>query len=52
MGSRWRVSLSNVKYFVVVPQFMIHDSWLFTRVFIHLMTILPNPYLSKAEVKN
>ena len=46
--SPWRVPLSNLKHFVVIPPFMVHDSWLFNRVFIHLMNVLLNPYLFKA----
>ena len=52
MGSPWRAPLSNLKYFVTIPSFMMHDSWLFNRVFIHLMNVLPNLYLSKVKVKN
>ena len=52
MGSPWRVSLSNLKYFVVIPPFLMHDSWLFCRAFIHLMNFLLNPYLFKVKVKN
>ena len=51
MGSPWRVPLSNLKYFVVIPPFMMHDSWLFNRFVIHLMNVLPNPYLFKAKFK-
>ena len=52
IGSPWCVPLSNLKYFVVNPPFMMHDSWLFNRVFTLLMNVLPNPYLFKAKVKN
>ena len=52
MGSPWRAPLSNSKYFVAIPPFMMHDSWLFNRVFIHLMNVLPNSYLFKGKVKN
>ena len=48
----WRVPFCNLKYFVVNPPFMMHDSWLFSRGFTHLMNILPNPYLFKAKIKN
>ena len=52
MGSPWRVPFSNLKYFVVRPPMMMHDSWLFNSGCIHLMNILPNPYLFKGRVKN
>ena len=51
MASPWGAPLSNLKCFAVIPLFMMHDSWLFNRVFIHLMNVLPNPYLFKAKVK-
>ena len=51
MGSPWRASLPNLKYFVVTPPFMMHDSLLFNRVYIHIMNVLPNSYLFKAKVK-
>ena len=41
-----------MKYLVVDPPFMMDDSWLFNRVFTHLMNILPNPNLFKAYIKN
>ena len=51
MGSPWCAPLSNLKYFVVIPPFMMHDSWLFNRVFIDLMKVLPNPYLLRLKLK-
>ena len=50
MGSPWCAPLSNLKYFVVLASFIMHDSWL--TVFIHLMNVLQNPYLFKAQIKN
>ena len=29
MGPHWHVPLSNLRYFVAIPPFMMHDSWLF-----------------------
>ena len=52
MGSPWCWPLPNLKYLVAIPPFMMHDSWLFNRVFIYLMNVLLNPYLFKAKVKN
>ena len=52
MGSPWRVPLSNLKYFVVLATFMMNGSWLFNRVLIHLMNVLPNLYLVKAKVND
>ena len=33
MGSLWRVPLSNLKYSVVIPPFMMHDYWLFNNCY-------------------
>ena len=52
MGSTWRAPLSNLNFFVAFPRFMMPDAWLFNRFFIHLMNVLPNPYLFKAKVRN
>ena len=51
MRSPWCVPISNLKYFVVLSPFMMHDPWLFNRVLTHLMNILPNLYLFKAKIK-
>ena len=51
IGSPSPVPLSDLKYFVVNPPFMMHDSWLFNKVCMHLMNLFPNPYLFKAKIK-
>ena len=38
-------------HLVILP-FMMHDSWLFNKAFIHLINVLPNPYFFQAKVKN
>ena len=50
--SPWGMLLSNLKCFVVIPAFTMHDSWLFNRAFIYLMNVLPNPYLFQTKLKN
>ena len=50
--SPWRAPLFSLKYFVVVPPLMTHDSWFFKMISIHEIKFWPNPNLFKTEIKN
>ena len=50
IGLPWRVSLSKVKYLVVVP-FITHESWCFIKISIHLTKPLVNLNFLKTELK-
>ena len=50
VGSPSCVPLSTLKYLDVIPPFMMHDSWLFKRVFIKLM-LCKIRFFSKLKLK-
>ena len=41
-GSPWQVSLSKLKYWVVVPPFMTHDCWSFNKISIQVIIFFEN----------
>ena len=50
--SLWRTPLFSLKYFVVTPPLMAHDSWFFKIISIHQIKFWPNPIFFKTEIKN
>ena len=42
IGSPWWAPLSSLKYLVVCPPFITHDSWLFSNILIQSMKLSPN----------
>ena len=43
IGSPYLVPLSNLKYGVVLPPLITHDSGFFNKICIHFRNLLPNP---------
>ena len=43
IGSPWRAPYSKLKYWVVVPPFITHESWSFNKISVHVINFLPNP---------
>ena len=53
IGSPCLVSLSNLKYSVVLPPLTTHYSGLFIKIWIHFRNSLPNPnFLTRTSRKN
>ena len=50
--SLWRTPLFSLKYFVVTPPLMAHDSCFFKIISIHQIKFWPNPIFFKTEIKN
>ena len=50
-GSPWRVPLSRLKNFVVIPPSTTQDSWFLIRIWIHFIKRSPKPYFCKTANK-
>ena len=47
IGSPWRVPLSRLENFVVMPPFTMQDPWFLTRIWIYFRKHSPKPYFCK-----
>ena len=51
IGSPCLVPLSNLKYGVVLPPLITHDSGFFNKICIHFRNLLPNPNFFNTRIK-